>query len=308
MQEFLESNKVTCNLISLTGYRTLVILHALLNEPKSADELNEILYNNQYIKEKFSIDTLRLYLNSLRKVNCDIPKAHKKNGNKYSIISSPFELNISDAEYKALKNLISFISDKIEISELLKIEEFLLKISQNSSSEKTKNLINKLLIINKIDLDLFKELDFHCRNKNKLKILYNSPISNKKYLEILSDKLVVKENRLYLYGYIQEYNEYSKLSVSRILSVNEIKINIHYEEIEEQTVICELKDMDYYPKQNEEIISADGNKLIIKINSKNEFETIQRIMSFKDKCKILSPENLKEKIKKEFELTLKAYD
>ncbi len=308
MQEFLETNKVTCNLISLTGYRTLVILHSLLEGAKSADELNEILYNNQYIREKFSIDTLRLYLNSLRKVNCEIPKAHKKNGNQYSIINSPFELKISDSEFKALKGLISSISDKIELSELIKIEEFLLKISQNTNSEKTKNYINKLLIINKHDINLYKELNFHCRNKNKLKVLYNSPKSNKKFLEIIADKLMVKENKLYFCGYILEYNEYAKLPISRILSVNEIKINVYCKEIEEQTIVCELKDFDYYPKQNETIISSDNDKLIIKIQSKNEFETIQRIMSFKDKCKILSPENFKEKIRKEIEQTLKAYD
>ena len=68
MQEFLKNNTVNCNLMSLTGYRTLVLLEALMQSPKSIAEINDCFLNNQYIKETFSQDTLRIYINSLRNI------------------------------------------------------------------------------------------------------------------------------------------------------------------------------------------------------------------------------------------------
>ncbi len=43
MQEFLTNNTVSYNLMSLTGYRTLVIFRALLESPKTIDEINDCL-------------------------------------------------------------------------------------------------------------------------------------------------------------------------------------------------------------------------------------------------------------------------
>ncbi len=105
MQAFLTNNTVNCNLMSLTGYRTLVILTALIESPKSNDEINECLFNNQYIKEKFSSDTLRIYINSLRAIGCEITRANKSNNQKYKLTSHPFSYDIPKSQLKALSKV-----------------------------------------------------------------------------------------------------------------------------------------------------------------------------------------------------------
>ena len=72
MKEFLKTNKVTYNLMSFTGFKSIIIFSLLLEGPKSYQELRTAIENHEYLHESVSIDTLRIYLNSLRKIGCKI--------------------------------------------------------------------------------------------------------------------------------------------------------------------------------------------------------------------------------------------
>ncbi len=50
------------------------------------------------------------------------------------------------------------------------------------------------------------------------------------------------------------------------------------------------------PKHDEKIIEKNDEKLIIEINSKNEFEIMQRILYMANDCKVLQPEKFKTKL------------
>ena len=58
MKEFLKTNTVTYNLMSFTGFKSILIFSLLLDGPKSYSELQEILKNHEYLHEKISFDTL----------------------------------------------------------------------------------------------------------------------------------------------------------------------------------------------------------------------------------------------------------
>ena len=96
MQQFLKTGTVNTNIMSLTGYRTLIIYFSLLESPKTIDEINDILFNDKYIREKFSADTIRNYINSLRSAGCEITKATKSNNNKFTLVKNPCEFKISE--------------------------------------------------------------------------------------------------------------------------------------------------------------------------------------------------------------------
>ena len=70
MKEFLKTNTITYNLISFTGFKALIIFSLLLESPKSYDEIIDYFANHDYIKETISIDTIRVYLNSLKRIGC----------------------------------------------------------------------------------------------------------------------------------------------------------------------------------------------------------------------------------------------
>ena len=59
MKEFLKTNTVTYNLMSFTGFKSLLIFSLLLDGAKSYNELQEILENHPYLHETVSFDTLR---------------------------------------------------------------------------------------------------------------------------------------------------------------------------------------------------------------------------------------------------------
>ena len=53
--------------MSFTGFKSIIIFSLLLEGPKSYQELRTAIENHEYLHESVSIDTLRIYLNSLRK-------------------------------------------------------------------------------------------------------------------------------------------------------------------------------------------------------------------------------------------------
>lgn len=296
MQEFLTKNTVNCNLMSLTGYRTLVILSLLMEAPRSTDEINNYFLNNQYIRDKFSNDTLRIYINSLRAIGCQITDANKAN-KKYQLISHPFEYDVSKSQLKALSKLYKRIFDKIDIRKLLKIENLISKLADSTKSEATKLYLKNISVIKNVDKEILNDLIIHCKNNNQIAILYNSPRSSIKTIEIICDKLSFRFEKLYLWGNNLTHNEYSFLPVERIDRILSIKSLKDDNDIQPIRVVYELYNCtNYVPEHNEKIIAKTDDKLVIELNSKNEFNLMQRILYMTDNCKILEPDSFKEEL------------
>lgn len=298
MQEFLINNTVNCNLMSLTGYRTLVVFQALLESPKSNQEINDYLFNNQYIKERFSSDTLRIYINSLRAIGCEIIGANKSNNKKYEMVSHPFTYDIPKTQLKALSKLYGSIYDKIDIKEVIAFEDFFKKLLELIENKNTQNIIRSLSVLKNIDRYILNDLILHCKNKNQIIFLYNSPKSGKKEIEIIADKLSFKSNKLYLWGNNLTHKEYSYFLVDKILKIQSIKFLKTAEEFPPTKVIYELstKNEEYIPLPEEKIIRKTKDKLIIEVNSKNEFSLMQRVLEMADDCKIIEPSGFKIKL------------
>lgn len=298
MQEFLTNNTVSCNLMSLTGYRTLVILNALMKGPKSNSEINNCLLNDQYVKEIFSNDTLRMYLNSLREVGCDILGANKSNDRKYVLTSHPFVYEISKSQLKAISKLYKSIYDKIEVNDVIAIEKFLEKLASETHNEDVKESLKSISLLKGVKHEILNDLLLHCKNKNQIVFLYNSPKSGEKQIEIIADKLSFKSEKLYLWGHNLTHKQYSYFSAARILKVCNIKLAKNTEEFPAVKVVYELysHNNDYVPLIYEKIIEKSDNKLVIEAEAKNEFSIMQRILYFADDCKVIYPKEFKDKL------------
>lgn len=297
MQEFLINNTVNCNLMSLTGYRTLVLLRALMESPKSTEEINEYFLNNQYIKEKFSIDTLRIYINSLRAVGCEITRANKSNNNKYELISHPFDFKVTKSQLKAIAKLYKTIYDKIDIKELIEIEALFEKITSKIQDEKTKAFLKGTSSLKNTNLKILNELIIHCKHKNQITFLYNSPKSKEKEIEIITDRIAFKSDRLYLWGQSITHGEYSYFRLDRILKLLTIKIRKDEKELPKIKLVYELyNNCGFIPEENEKIIERNDEKLVIECVSENKFSIIQKILYHSPNCKVISPDFIKEEV------------
>ena len=293
MKEFLKNNKITYNLMSFTGFKALILFTLLMESPKSYDE---IFLNHQYLHEKISLDTFRVYITSLKRAGCEVKRERINKVSKYSIISHPFELSITEEQISSIIKVYKSIVKNINIQELILLENFFEKVASYIKNANFTNAFHKASVFRDIDRKLINELLDCCDKKEQIVILYNSPNSGKKEIEIIADKLEFSNNKLYLYGTGFEYMQYGSFLVSRILKLVEIKeiktIPIHIKEIRVGYELKTTADNIQFD-ENEKILQKNKDKLIVEIVSSNEFLTRQKLLSYGPDCKILYPESFK---------------
>ena len=95
--------------ISLTGVRAIVILALLNIKPSTFEEIKEFLIESNIVTREYSIDTIRIDLNTLKYIGCDISKATKRTDNKYILRSHPFQLQLSPEEVNTLAKIYKHI-------------------------------------------------------------------------------------------------------------------------------------------------------------------------------------------------------
>lgn len=299
MKEFLKTNTVTYNLMSFTAFKSMIIFSLLLEGPKSYKEIQEHLKNHEYIREQLSVDALRIYFNSLKEIGCNIIKITDSGTIKYTIDSHPFQLQFNNKQVKDIIKVFRAISKSIEVSDLISLQDFFNKISKYVNDDTLKTKLQNISPLSNIDFKLLNSLINYTKNNTELTIYYNSPVSGKKNITILTDKICVDNGKLYLYGVSSEYNNYAKFLVSRIIKI--VSVNLTNKKLisPELTVTYSYskKDIDNWEiLPNEKILKEDDNSLNIEITSKNKFEIIQRIISLSPNCKVLSPSEFKNEI------------
>lgn len=309
MQEFLKNNTVNCNLMSLTGYRTLVLLTLLMSAPRSNEEINDCFLNNQYINEKFSNDTLRIYINSLRAIGCEITRADKSNNKKYELKSHPFDYDISKGQLNAFSKLYKSVYDKIDLKEVIDLEFFFKKLSSLVKNEKTREYLKNLSMLKNIDEMILKDLILHCKNKNHIIFLYDSPKSGEKEIEIVADKLSFKSEKLYLWGNNLTHGEYSYFRVERIKKISNIKIKKSEDKFPLTKIIYELSNHNnYVPQTDEKILDVSDDIITIELTAKNYFSIMQRILYMAEDCKVISPESFKTELLNKLKSMKESYE
>lgn len=298
MKEFIKSNKITYNLMSFTAFKALLIFSLLLEAPRSYNDIIEYFANHDYINEKISIDTARVYINSLRMAGCVIEKTNRAEGSKFVLISHPFELEIPPEQIKVFAKIYKTVSKNISIEELIMLEKFLRKLCKNIKNPEFKQILDKISPLTGFNIKLLEDLLACCRKKNQITIEYNSPHSGIKAMEIICDKMDFENSKLYLYGTSIEYEQSTYLQVGRIIKILDIKLiknEININEIRAlYTVNANSQELQL--KGNERIVSINNNQTLIEAISSNKFALKQRILSFGSACKVIEPSDLREEI------------
>ena len=299
MKEFIKTNKITYNLMSFTAFKTLLIFSLLLEAPRSYEDIIEYFKKHDYINETISVDTARVYINSLRMAGCVIEKTKRAEGSKFVLVSHPFELNVKPEQIKVFTKIYKTIVKTISLAELVMLEKFLRKISAYINNEDFMSALKKVSPLACFDTKLLEDLLACCANKNQIVLEYNSPRSGIKTTELICDKMDFDNNKLYLYGTSIEYNQETYLQVRRIIKIREIKLHKSKNpDIKETKVLFEVNaDMqEIQLKDNERLVSINNGKPLIEARSSNKFMLKQRILSFGSSCKVIEPADFKNEI------------
>ena len=297
MKEFVKTQKVTYNLMSFTGFKSLLIFSLLAEGPKSYEEISQYIYNHPYLREKISIDTLRVYINSLRRLGCEVKRVRGEDKiSRYVITKNPFELKLTPEQIQSVIKVYKNIVKTMDINEIVAMEHFFEKIGCYIKNDEFIAEMRKISMLKDIDIKLLEDLIDCCDKKEQIIISYNSPNSGEKDIELTADKIEISNGKIYLYGTGLEYMQYGSFLVSRIYKIKEIKLNKTIpDNLNNFKIIykleCEPEKIQL--NENEKIIEKQKNKTVIEMNTSNDFLARQRLLEFGPLCTILEPESFK---------------
>lgn len=300
MKEFMKTKTVTYNLMSFTGFKSLYVFSLLLEAPKSYAEICEAFKNHEFIKEAISIDTLRVYLTSLKRAGCEIVRTKRAEGSKYKLVSHPFQLEINEEQINALAKVYKNISKNVSLEEMIILDKFLRKLVSLIANPLLEETYKKVTVFKGINMVLLEDLMRHCKAKEQITFLYNSPKNGKKEIQIVTDKVGFSNGKLYLYGVGFEYKQYGYFNVSRIEKI--VSISLYKTDISDVEVFTvgyelygnlpELKLGD-----DEKIVETkNDNTVVVEYKSSNMFMIKQKILSYGCACRVLYPESIKNEI------------
>jgi len=80
---FIPAEKLDVTQISLTGVRSLALMGLLIVAPRSFKEIKEKFIEMKILEKESSDDVLRIDLNTIKTMGCDVARPCASNGYKY---------------------------------------------------------------------------------------------------------------------------------------------------------------------------------------------------------------------------------
>lgn len=316
-QEF-QKNLNPDSYILKTGYRALFLLLRLMKAPMTRSEILALFKSDEIIKNTLSKDSVTNSINTLREAGCEILRPSLKTKNHYILKSHPFECSLLDENVEALQYIRESTVSLGDWELSLKIDNLYSKIAKFAVSKNAKETLlynSNFKNINKI---LLKKLLDSIKAKRYINICYYSPENGDENLYFLPTTITYESNKLYLWGYSQKYDEYSYLRIDRIKKINAVSFfgqetEIHYEKKEEIIVEYMLKNLSaviYLENADEKIISKSKDKdhaITVRSKVSNKFSFFQKILSYGQDCKILSPQSIIDEYKEILENIKSGY-
>lgn len=291
-------NKDDLNQISLTGARAIAVLGLLMIEPRSLQELKNLLTSYKLIDENQPSDIIRVDLNTLKYVGCKISRASQKTNHKFILEENPFSLKVTDEDIKILKRVYNQIKQDADIQLLIDFHILFSKIAAHIFDKDMKENLLGISGLKYYDMDKIRELLWDCKQERTLNLVYFNPAYGREHNKVfVAQKLVYKNNKLYLYGYDMEKKSsgilnfrFIKRIIARKLSKDEI--------LTKHTVVkFHLTDFGTEVLADEEnIIEAGDDGYLVEGSYHNDFIAMQRVLSFGEKCTVVEPEDFKAKI------------
>lgn len=292
------TDKIAVNQYSLTGMRALVLLKLLMEEPRSFKEIKKHYIDYKLMDATGSDDVVRIDINTLREMNCDISRADAKTNYKYHLLNHPFALDIKQDEINVLKKVYKKIKEESNIMTLLKYDELFKKLAEHVANDSIREELYGLSALKNYDsIDIYS-LVSDCKEHKVLKLLYKNPESKKESeKEICAQQLVFKNDKIYLYGYDRSMDQSIILNIKRIKAILGKSLGGDGIQTKASQVKFILKDYAADNlEENETIFETLQDGFVVVGDYHNEFIATQRILSFGAHCTVIEPEEFKQKI------------
>ena len=284
--------------ISLTGLRALVLLSMLVSKPCSLEEMHQRFVELNVMENENSTDIIRIDMNTLRNMGCEISRADKNTDNKYVLGKNPFSLNITPDEINVIRRAYKKATKNSDIVTLLKYDTLFRKLAENVSDVDMKEALYGLSTLKSYNIEILKEYLNCCENNQILKLLYQSPASKSyREMEIFAQNLINKNDKIYLYGIDTKESRAVTLNVKRIkcvLSAQKASKNPKLQPFSvKYKLVGHLEDeLD----SSEKILSGHDDEFIVSGEYHNSFTALQRVLSFGASCTVIEPKEFRGNI------------
>ncbi len=286
------------NQVSLTGVRALVLLTLLIDAPKTFEEIKQAFIKLKIMEPESSDDIIRININTLRNIGCEITRAGSKTNYKYTLLEHPFAIGFTDDEISVLKRVYNKVKSNSDIELLLKFDELFKKLASCVNDDKTKETLLGLSLLKDFNIDLIKELINDCTKKQILNLIYQKPSENPTEKNVAAQRIVIQNDSIFLYCYDFGRKESIILNIKRILSIISRKNN------DSNDIKIETKNIKFFLRnscilaleENEQIIEEQTDGKVIEGKYYNKFTATQRILSFGSACTVIEPKDFREEI------------
>ena len=296
---FKPAEKSELNQISLTGMRAIVLIGLLIEAPRSLQEIREVFISLNIMEPEHSDDILRIDINTLRYMGCEISRADSKSDGKYVLTKHPFALDITEKEIGVLKRAYKKVRSSADIKLVIKFDELFKKFAEHIGDTNMKETILGISILKSLDTKILKDLIEDCEQKRIVKLIYRNP-SSKDASEktVFVQKIVLQNDSVYLYGIDTGKNKSVVLNVKRILSIISRISGGCGIEVKTTNVKFFLKSfgVNEIDEENEQILETLEDGYIVEGRYYNDFLAMQRILSFGANCKVLEPQEIKDEV------------
>ena len=304
------ADKAELSQISLTGVRSLLLLWLLIQAPRTLDEIREEFIKLNIIEPSHSNDILRIDLNTLRAMGCEITHATAKNGFKYILKKHPFLLNITQEEIALLKKIYKKIKDNSSIILLIKYDELFKKIAEHVTDSEIKEQLCGISVLKSYELDLIENLIDDCKQNKTLNLVYYNPetkAESKK--QVIAQQLVLQNDKIYLWGYDIDKKEAVTLNIKRIKSILSRSLSSGGVEFKTCCIRFLLKNLCSSDlEENESVIETTKDGILAEGKYHKEFVAMKRMLSLGANCIVQEPLEFREKIIQKLKDMRKIYN
>ena len=140
------------NQISLTGVRSLALIGLLIVAPMSLEEIREAFINMKIMEKDASDDILRIDLNTIKAMGCEISRSCAKTSYKYVLSKHPFSISVNEDDIKLLKRIYDKIKTTANVSLLIDYDTLFNKISSYIYDETIKEAFLGISILKYFDI------------------------------------------------------------------------------------------------------------------------------------------------------------
>ena len=303
------AEKTELNQISLTGTRALALVGLLIIAPRSLEEIREAFIKMKIMDESHSNDILRIDINTLKVMGCEISRASQKTNFKYVLGKHPFALKITKEEVNALKKSYKKVKETKNFKLILDYDELFKKIASRCEPE-SKEWMLGISDLRHYNVQMVKDLMLDCQQQRVLDLIYANPTAKKDaQKEVVAQKLVMQNDKVYLYCYDLEKETPVVLNMRRIKSIVARKLKKGGVEPKLTKVKFHLKGLGVETiGEGENIVEQNSDGCVVEGNYYTEFLAVQRILSFGADCTVLEPEGFRDIIVSKLKEMRKIYD